>query len=82
MKWIVFEKNTDFYSVVNVKTLINYGYFLKVINIKKEKLFPKIFSFRQNKNLVEKSVFAKQKSVLGKQKFIKNWKIYSTTVSC
>ena len=53
--------------IINIKTLINNGYFLKVINIKKEKLFPKIFRFHQNRNLVEKSV-------LGKRKFIKNFK--------
>ena len=59
---------------INIKTLINYGYFLKVINIKKGKTFPQDFHFRKNRNLVEKSVFAKQKSVLVRRKFIKNLK--------
>ena len=71
---------SSFDRLLNVKTLINYGYFLKVINIKKEKLFPKIFRFRQNRNLVEKSAFAKQKSVLVKRKFIK--KIEKYIINC
>ena len=55
----VHEGSTDANVFINVKTLIKYFYFLKVINIKKEKLFPKIFRFRKNRNLVENSFWEK-----------------------
>ena len=49
---------------------------MKVINIKKEKLFPKIFHFRQNRNQVEKSVIANQNPFWENENSLKKFEKY------